>query len=128
MQKTIFSLLSLFILAVAACDKVENPTEVTFSVTTPTQYQEYHLGDTVKVSAFIAASANINAYSVVYKVVGGGQVKYNHKIINQDTVTIQNYWVNNLTNGGNMQLDIIAEMQPNGGDARTHTIYFNCKE
>ena len=128
MQKHIFILLSFVVLFFTACDKVEDvPTTVNIAITSPIENQEFNLGDTIKVFATVTSNKNVNAYRVVFKKTAGGQVKFNSRIVNSTSFTIENFWVNDLATGGNMQLDIVADMQPSGGDPITKTVYFNCK-
>ena len=127
MQKNIFILLSFVVLFFTACDKADEISTVNIDVTSPIENQEFNLGDTIKVFATITANKNVNAYKVIFKSTAGGQLKYNSRIVNSTSFTIENFWVNDLATGGDVQLDIEADMQPSGGDPRIKTIYFKCK-
>lgn len=129
MKAYIFIISTLSILLFTACDKVkEIETVVNFDITSTIANQEFNLGDTIRLDAFISANKNINTWRASFKKTVGGQVKYNYKIVNSDTATVRVFWVNDLETGGDIQVDLEADMQPNGGDPRIKTIFFKCKQ
>lgn len=127
MKTYFFILLTATILLFTACEKKKDDPTVSIKITSPIANQVFNLGDTVKLVANITTTGTINTYRVIFKKVGGGQVKYNYKTINSKSVDIQSFWVNDFAAGAEMQVDVVAELQPGSGDAHTETVYFKCK-
>jgi hypothetical protein len=129
MNKFIFLLLSSSFLLFTACEKekITTPATVNFDVITPIEEQVYNLGDTVKLLANVSASSAVQHYRVIFRYVTTGQVKNNYVFVDSKSFTINNSWVNNLPAGGDMLVEITAELDTKGSDFRKKTIYFKCK-
>ncbi len=129
MNKFIFIALCFILVTFTACEKekVTTPATVTFNVTTPYEDQEYNLGDTVRLYATVSSTTAVQHYRIVYRYLTGGQVKYNFKFVDSKDFIIDNYWVNTLANGGDMMIEITAELDTYGKDVRKKVIHYKCK-
>jgi hypothetical protein len=129
MNKLIFIIVSFSLFFFTSCEKekITTPATVNIDIVTPIAEQEYNLGDTVKLVANVTSSTAVQHYRVVFKYITTGQVKYNFAFVDSKAFTINNFWVNNLAGGGDMLVEITAELNSSGTDFRKKIIYFKCK-
>jgi hypothetical protein len=110
-----------------SCKKVTTNTiqDVTIDILSPTPNQQFALGDTIKVIAKVTSNKEIHGYSLVIKKISGGQVKNNSDHEHGTSLTINKYWVNNLTESSDMIADITVELD-HDGSTTTKSVIFKC--
>ena len=119
-MKSLFAIASL-LFVLASCTKhsgdvtaTETPT-ATLTVLTPTTGATYRLNDTVWIKATAIAPANIHGYDVSINPAGDTTKLFSaHVHDHNDTLQINQYWVNDRTAPGNLEVRILLTLDHDG--------------
>lgn len=98
----------------SACHQHDEP-DVQIQITSPLANATYHAGDTVKIQGTITGNVDMHGYEVKIKNLSQGNVAYiNDHHDHGSTLTINDFWVNNVTSHSDMRLVVKVEVDHNG--------------
>lgn len=117
---------SLFLVIISSCKKeASTKQDISIDIISPLPNQVFKFGDTVKVIANVNSTEELHGYSLIIKKLGGGQVKNNYDHEHGTSLTINKFWVSNITTTTEMIADITVELD-HDGSTTTKSVLFKC--
>lgn len=122
MKKHIASLLlaafALFgLLAVNACKKDDHDhgNEVTIEITSPTEGQQFHSGETVTIKATLTGKETLHGWKIEIRKKSDGTVLFRDDDHDHaKTLTVERTWVNNVTAHTDLVVEVFAQVDHDG--------------
>ncbi|MCX7743540.1 MAG: hypothetical protein N2167_03145 [Flavobacteriales bacterium] len=119
----LMSLSSMLLLS--ACHK-HDETDVQIQITSPLTNSMYHLGDTVKIQGTITGNTEMHGYEVKIKNLSQGNVAFITDYHDHGSnYTINEFWVNNVTEHSDMRLVVKVEVD-HSGTMVSDSLNFHC--
>lgn len=125
--------LSALALSVFSCNKEDDSTndptgnDPVVTITSPEDMTSYSLGDTIHIHAEATADADFHGYQVqVINLSNSNEVVLNEEMhVHQAQVTIDTFWVNNVSMHSDMKL-VVTLAVDHDGNTISKEVHFHC--
>lgn len=121
---TVAALVSLLGACQKKDDTVADPQQVSIVITTPTNGQVFHKGDTVHIKGAVNYITELHGYEVRITDTANGTIVYNTaQHVHSDKFTISEYWVDDLADAAALKLEVISIIDHDGTTARQSVLF-----
>lgn len=112
---TAFALFSLLVFNACKKDDHDHGNEATIEITSPTEGQQFHSGETMTIKATLTGKETLHGWKIEIRKKSDGTVLFSDdEHTHGKTLTVERTWVNNVTEHTDLVVEVFAQLDHDG--------------